>query len=760
VTRWSASWFPFRRDQALRESEDRYRDLVENSQDLICTHDLEGRLLSANKVALQNIGCSRDAALRLNVADLLDPEERPLFRAYLDEIRSSGRARGIMRVRTTAGETRFWEYENTLRADSGAEPLVRGVARDITERMRVEQALRSSEERFRALIEHGLDFISLLAADGTLLWESPAVNRPLGYPPDAFVGRNIFEIVHPDDTGWVQEAWAQVVQQPANHQGGVFRLRRADGRWCWVEVGVTNLIHNPGVQAIVVNYRDITERRQAEETLRLQGAALNAAATAMVITDRHAEIVWVNPAFTALTGYSTSEALGRNPRDLVKSGAHNSAFYAELWETLLAGGVWRGEMINRRKDGSRYPEEQVITPVRDSKGEITHFIAIKRDLTDEKRVAVRHLQSQKMETVGRLAGGIAHDFNNLLTVINGTADLALTVMRQEDPLREDLEQIHGAGTRAAALTRQLLAFSRQQIMKPTVLDLNAVIENMRAILPRLIGEHIALMIVPARPLGSVLADPGQIEQVILNLAVNARDAMPDGGTLTIETRDVEGLSTSSGPHVMVTVSDTGIGMDEATQLKIFEPFFTSKEHGKGTGLGLSTVDGIIRQSGGSILVDSALGKGTTFTIYLPRVPGVASSSQPAPTGRAVPGTETILVVEDETMLCHLAARVLRSAGYTVLTAGSAEAALLALERQDRPVHLLFTDVVLPGMNGRELATRVVAAHPDVRVLYTSGYADDAILRLHVRDEATHFVGKPYTAAQLTQRVREALDSRS
>ncbi|MCR4374543.1 MAG: PAS domain S-box protein [Acidobacteria bacterium] len=747
-------------DRALRESEDRYRDLVENSQDLICTHDLEGRVLSANKVALQNIGCSLDAALRSNVADLLVPGERPLFRAYLDEIRSSGRAQGIMRVRTTAGETRFWEYDNTLRTDSGDGPVVRGVARDITERKRAEQALKSSEERFRALIEHGLDFISLLAADGTLLWESPAVIRPLGYPPGAFVGRNIFELVHPDDADYVRQSWAQVVQQPASHQGGVFRLRRRDGLWCWVEAGVTNLLHNPSVQAIVVNYRDITERRQAEETLRLQGAALNAAANATVITDRHGAIEWINPAFTALTGYSAGETLGRNPRDLVKSGVHDSAFYAQLWETLLAGGVWRGEMINRRKDGSRYPEEQVITPVRNAQGEITHFIAIKRDLTDEKRVAVQHLQSQKMETVGRLAGGIAHDFNNLLTVINGTADLALMDMRQEDPLRADLEQIHGAGTRAAALTRQLLAFSRQQIMKPTLLDLNTVIENMRAILPRLIGEHIALVIAPARPLGSVLADPGQIEQVILNLAVNARDAMPDGGTLTMETRDVECRSTPSGPHVMLAVSDTGIGIDEATQLKIFEPFFTTKEHGKGTGLGLSTVDGIIRQSGGSISVDSEIGKGTTFTIYLPRVLGIPSRSQPIPTSQTAPGTETILVVEDETMLCQLAARILRSAGYTVLTAGSAEDALLTLERQDRPVHLLFTDVVLPGMNGRELATRVVAAHPDVRVLYTSGYTDDAILRLHVRDEATHFVGKPYTATKLTQRVRGALDSRT
>jgi PAS domain S-box-containing protein len=643
----------------------------------------------------------------------------------------------------------------------------RPLARHIAERERADQALLSSEERFRALIEHGLDFISLLAPDGTLLWESPATTRPLGYPPDAFLGRNLFELVHPDDAAQVRQLWVQVVQEPASLQRGVFRLRRSDGLWCWVEALATNLLHDASVRAIVINYRDITLRKQAEETLRLQSAALNAAANAIVITDRDGAIVWINAAFTALSGYRADEALGKNPRDLVKSGVHETAFYKPIWDTLLAGNVWRGEMINRRKDGSQYPEEQVITPVRDARGEITHFIAIKRDLTEEKQVAMQVLQSQKMEIVGRLAGGIAHDFNNLLTVINGTADFAVTGLREDDPLRADFEQIHEAGKRAAALTRQLLAFSRKQIMKPVILNLNTVVEDMRALLPRLIGENIALVMAPAGQLGCVLADPGQIEQVILNLAVNARDAMPDGGTLTIETRDVEFpeahagdvRSAPPGPYVMLAVSDTGAGIDEPTRLRIFEPFFTTKEQGKGTGLGLSTVDGIVRQSGGSVRVYSEPGHGTTFKIYLPRISEPASMGQPVPARTTVPGTETVLLVEDEEALCRLATRILRSAGYTVLVAANGEDALLVLARQDRPVHLLLTDVVLPGMSGRELATRIAAAHPEVKALYTSGYTDDAILRLQVLDQITHFVGKPYTAAELTRKVREALDWR-
>jgi len=524
----------------------------------------------------------------------------------------------------------------------------------------------------------------------------------------------------------------------------------------------------PAIERSLRDASDRRARRAAEAELRLLSAALNAAADAVVITDRNGMIAWVNPAFTAITGYSTEEALGKKPGDLVKSGVHPPEFYKDLWHTILAGYVWRGEITNRRKGRQLYPEAQTITPVKDARGEVTHFVAIKRDLTVEKQLQAQLLQSQKMDTVGQLAGGIAHDFNNLITAINGTADLASLGLREGDPLRMDFERIRKTGERAASLTRQLLAFSRKQFMAPEVLDLNAVVTDMQDMLQRLLGEDIELMVMPAQSGGSVLVDRGQVEQLVMNLAVNARDAMPDGGALTIETDDVElddsyaatHPSVHPGPHVMLAVSDTGVGMDEAIRSRIFEPFFTTKGPGKGTGLGLATVYGIVKQSGGSIWVYSEPGKGTTFKIYLPRVEGVQPTQGPSPkpTPTAVTGTETILIVEDEEFLRELAGRMLQMAGYTVLTASDGEEALQLLGRYDSPVHLVLTDVVMPGISGRELATRLATSHASVKVLYTSGYTDDVILRHGLLDRTTHFLSKPYSMEDLTRKVREALDA--
>jgi len=524
----------------------------------------------------------------------------------------------------------------------------------------------------------------------------------------------------------------------------------------------------PAIERSLRDASDRRARRATEAELRLLSAALNAAADAVVITDRKGMIAWVNPAFTAIAGYSTEEALGRKPGDLVKSGVHPPEFYKDLWHTILAGHVWRGEITNRRKGRQLYPEAQTITPVKDARGEVTHFVAIKRDLTVEKQLQAQFLQAQKMETVGQLAGGIAHDFNNLITAINGTADLASLGLREGDPLRTDFERIRKTGERAASLTRQLLAFSRKQFMAPEVLDLNAVVTDMQDMLQRLLGEDIELMVMPAQSGGSVLVDRGQVEQLVMNLAVNARDAMPDGGALTIETDDVElddsyaatHPSVNPGPHVMLAVSDTGVGMGEAIRSRIFEPFFTTKGPGKGTGLGLAMVYGIVKQSGGSIWVYSEPGKGTTFKIYLPRVEGVQPPREPPPrpTPTAVTGTETILVVEDEEFLRELAARMLQMAGYTVLTASDGEEALQLLGRYDSPVHLVLTDVVMPGISGRELATRLATSHASVKVLYTSGYTDDVILRHGLLDRTTHFLSKPYSMDDLTRKVREALDA--
>ena len=511
---------------------------------------------------------------------------------------------------------------------------------------------------------------------------------------------------------------------------------------------------------------DVSERRQADRALRLHSAALDAAADAIIITDRDGTIEWINAAFTSLSGYGVEEAVGRNPRDLMKSGVHDRAFYKNLWDTLLAGQVWSGEMTNRRKDGSLYQEAQTITPVRDPQGAIGHFVAVKRDLTEQHALEARFLLAQKMDTVGRLAGGIAHDFNNLLTIVNGTTDLALADLKEGDPLRSDLEQVREAGERAAALTRQLLAFSRRQIMKPEVLNLGALVANLQGMLRRLIGEDIALVVLPPTQTGSVMADPGQIEQVVMNLVVNARDAMPGGGTLIIETRDVEideafaaeHPPTPPGPHVMLAISDTGVGMDEATRARVFEPFFSTKDPAKGTGLGLSTVYGIIEQSGGHIRVQSEPGRGTTCRIYLPRLEEAAPEVHVVPLVSAARGAETILVVEDEDAVRNLAQRMLQLGGYSVLTAGDGEEALRLLGRHDGPVHLILTDMVMPGMTGKDLADRIGAIEPRVKILFTSGYPGDAFVHSGLLDRDAPFIAKPYTVAALTRKVREVLDS--
>jgi two-component system cell cycle sensor histidine kinase/response regulator CckA len=508
-----------------------------------------------------------------------------------------------------------------------------------------------------------------------------------------------------------------------------------------------------------------SERRRAEATTRLLGEALNAAANAMVITDCDGVIEWVNPAFSRDTGYSLDEARGRSPRDLVKSGLHESLQYAALWSTIQAGGVWRGEMTNRRKDGSLYPVELTITPIRGHDGRIGHFIAVQRDLTEEKRLEAQFLQAQKLEIVGRLAGGIAHDFNNVLTIINGTADLITMGLDAGHPMSADLAQIKHAGERAASLTRQLLAFSRKQSDARDVLDLCAIIADWRRMLQRLVGETIVLDLAADAAQGCLIkANQAQVEQILMNLAVNARDAMPDGGQLTVsvdatDVADGRGLTPAVAPgaYVRLTVTDTGAGIDTPTLERIFEPFFTTKEPGRGTGLGLATVYGIVHRLRGGIDVKSRPGVGTSFVIYLPAWRELAPPSDALPASVLSRGTETIAIVEDEEPLRMLASRMLTSAGYTVLSAAHPVDALDVVRRHTGPLHLLLTDVVLPGVNGRELARRVTALRPEVAVLFTSGYTDDEIVRLGVLARSADFISKPYTASALTRKVRALLD---
>lgn len=498
-------------------------------------------------------------------------------------------------------------------------------------------------------------------------------------------------------------------------------------------------------------------------------AAIEQAAESVIITDTEGAILYVNPAFEHVSGYSRTEIIGQNPR-ILKSSQQDEAAFKDMWATITVGQVWHGRFVNKRKDGALYTEDVTVAPVRNSSGKIVNYVSVQHDVTRELQLEEQYHQAQKMEAIGRLSGGIAHDFNNLLVVITGYSELLL--QRHTDPnstIYKYVEEIKKAGEQAALLTQQLLVFSRRQMLKPKVVNLNLVIIEVEQMLRRLIGEDIELVTVLAEKLGQVKADPGQIGQVIMNLVINARDAMPQGGKLIIETANIDvdksdarqHFDLNPGLYVMLTISDTGVGMDEQTQAHIFEPFFTTKKHGQGTGLGLATVYGIVKQSGGYVWVYSKPGQGAVFKVYLPRLDeGSPSPSSKPDVSQAKPpgGVETVLVVEDEDTVRSLACQVLAENGYTVLAARHGPEALSLCEHYHEPLHLLVTDVVMPQMSGHELAQHLLQLRPELKVLYISGYTDEALVYHGILEAGLFFLQKPFTPNTLAGKVREVLDT--
>jgi len=474
----------------------------------------------------------------------------------------------------------------------------------------------------------------------------------------------------------------------------------------------------------------------------------------------------VNAAMVRILGYDSAADVLR--LDMAREVYADPAERVQLVErdTYTDRQYDEVEATWKRKDSRLLTVQLSVRAVRNGEGHVEYYETFVRDVTDQRRLQQQLLQSQKMEAVGRLAGGIAHDFNNLLTVITSYSELMLGSLENDDPNRDDLEQVRKAAHGAAALTRQLLTFSRQQVVEPRVISLNDVVESLEKILQRVIGEDVELATTLAPDLGAVRADVGQIEQVLMNLTVNARDAMPTGGKITIESANIEhdpDYARDRGGaavrrFVMLAVSDTGCGMDEATRARIFEPFFTTKEPGKGTGLGLATVYGIVNQSGGFIWVYSEPGRGTSFKIYLPQVDATAEGAIAAPGARVARGTETVLLVEDAAAVRAVTKQILERQGYTVLEAPNGDAALRVAEKHDGPIHLLLTDVVMPLLSGRQMAEQLVRVRPDTKVLYASGYTDDSVVRHGVLELGTAYLQKPFSPESLAHKVREVLDS--
>ncbi len=512
---------------------------------------------------------------------------------------------------------------------------------------------------------------------------------------------------------------------------------------------------------------ELKRRQQAEEERARLMAAIEQAGEIVLITDTDGIIQYVNPVFETVTGYSYHEAIGQNPRMLLKSGKQDLAFYQDLWGTITAGKTWKGRIINKRKDGKHFIEAATISPVYDATGQVVNFVAVKRDITEQLKLEAQLAQAQKIETVGQLVSGVAHDYNNMLSVILGYTELALIKVTPDDPLRADLQQILKAAKRSIDITQQLLIFARKQAVLPQVLDLNQAVEGAHKMLRQLAGENIDLVWLPATDLWPLKIDPSQVDQILVNLCVNARDAIADVGKITIETGNVTIDETYStlhpdavpGDFIKLTISDDGCGMDKETQEKIFEPFFTTKKEGEGTGLGLATCYGIVKQNEGFISVYSEPGQGTVFKVYLPRYVGEGSHTGAEnmveiPSGRG----ETILVVEDDFFMLKLTERILDGLGYKVLTAKNPEEARSLTKENYGEIRLLITDIVMPEMNGRDLANQVNALSPRIKTLFMSGYTAKMIARKGVLEEGSHFIQKPFLRKDLAVKVRKVLDN--
>ncbi len=782
------------------------RTLIDLLPETFYIKDLNSRFLVANEALAKHFGKeTASQILGLSDADFFPAELAARYRAeelkvFDGEPLIDHEGEGFS---PDGRECTFLTTKVPFRDSQGRIQGLVGIGRDITERKRAEKALRQGEVRLErinhCLLELGPNFDAninrLTALCGELLGATCALyNRLQGdllcslgqwhTPPgfkseDAPAGHICYDVIRNNRndvvviTNLPRTAYAESDPNVRAHglQTYMGCAVKCEGKTVGSLCVVYGTDYKPtdddrrilGIIASAIGNEDT--RKQAEAELNRLMTAIEQTPESVVITDTQGRILYVNPVFERVTGYSRAEAIGQNPR-LLKSNRQESAFYRELWAKINAGEVWRGRFINKNKDGTLFTEDAVIAPVRDEKGAVTNYIAIKRDISHELELEVQYRQTQKIDSIGRLAGGVAHDFNNILAVICGHTDLALAQLSPDAPLRSSLECIQESAERAANLTRQLLAFARRQVIEPRRINLNELIVNLNKMLRRLIGEDIKLVTQTAPDLGLIKADPGQIEQVLLNLVVNARDAMPDGGTLTIRTENVtldEDYArrhlVTPGDYAMVSVSDTGVGMTDEVKQHIFEPFFTTKEQGKGTGLGLATCFGIVQQSNGHIHSESQMDKGTQFKIYLPRVQGEEEliSSREGPVSLPQ-GTETILLAEDEPSLRQLMARVLRTQGYTVLEAADGHQALTLAQANGGKIQLLLTDVIMPGLSGKTLAEWLGQVNPAVRVLFISGYINNNAVRDAMSRPGTFFLQKPFNPLDLTKKVREAIET--
>ena len=740
-----------RAEQALRDSEERYRTLIAHSPDGIFLADLKGNFLSVNEAICHDLGFTEAEMLSMSVWDIVPEPQWQAHRARLARILNGETLDDTLEyeVRDKAGNLLPAEVRSAPYRKGGEILGFQAIARNIQERKRTDEALRESEARYRGLFEKSPIGIYRTTPDGEILDANPALLAMLGYASlDELRRRNL------EDTGFEPEypraRFEEAIRRDGHVRGIEARWKRKDGE---VLVVRENALAIRGSDGKVLFYEgaveDVTERTRAEEARRRLAAAVDQASEAVVVTDAAGAIEYVNPAFERITGYTRDEAIGRNPR-LLKSGRHDERFYRELWGTIIAGKPWKGRLVDRRKDGTFYEEEATISPVRDEHGVISNFVAVARDVTHEVALQQQLDHAQRIEAIGRLAGGIAHDFNNLLQAILSQLAVLELRLRGAAGAQKPLEEVSQLVRRGAALTRQLLLFARRGTASREPLDLNQVVEGAATLLRRVVRENVAVVTeLSGEPL-LVLADHGQLDQVLMNLAVNASDAMPEGGRLTLRTA-------ADASRARLSVTDTGRGIPEEVRSHLFEPFFTTKAIGKGTGLGLSVVHGIVTSHGGTIEVASAPAEGATFTIVLPRqtagaLPAAEAGAEPAemPAGRG----ERLLLVEDEDGARQGLLEILGALGYAVTAAASGEEA--GTLPSEPGYDLLLTDLMLPGISGVDLAVGLRARWPQLKVVMMSGYAEDEMLQRLGPTTAASFLQKPFGMQALARTVRHAL----
>lgn len=755
------------RTEALVESEQRFKAVFENDHVVMMVLDPEsGTIEAASPGACRFYGYSKKelTGKRLMEINILPPDE---MLCRLQIAKSGQRTHFEHQHRLANGEVRDVEVHSGP-VTVGGRTLLLSVIADVTERKKAENDLRISEERLElALQGGGLGLWDLDLRSGKVVVNDRTTEISGYIPGELEPDMSSWEkIGHPDDMERILRALhAHIIQETPAFEEET-RIRTKSGQWKWILARgkVVERGEQGHAARMAGTLLDITARKRSEQAhLRLVTAVENTQET-ILITDTEGTILYVNPAFTKMTGYERDEVLGQNSR-ILKSGEHHHAFYQHLRDTITQGKVWKGRFINRRKDGSLYPEESTISPVRDRSRKIVNFVAVKRDITQELAIQEQLVHAQKMEAIGTLAGGIAHDFNNLLQITLGYSELLLSEKDQYDPDYQDLQRIFEAARNGTDLVERLMTFSRKVEPKIVPLNLNREVEQVVKLLSRTVPKMIAIELELDPDLPNVHADQTQLEQVLMNLAVNACDAMPEGGKLRIATHHVVGTERlpmlasddNCGEYVHLSISDTGLGMDANTVDHIFEPFYTTKSLGKGTGLGLAIVYGIVAQHHGFIDCQSEPGNGTTFHVYFPASPGQyeleLKGTETGPAG----GTEKVLLVDDEDSLRSLGERVLSNAGYTVLTASNGREACELFARHASDISLVILDLIMPEMGGKECMRELLQINPHVRVLVASGFSPDMTRQELLAAGIKGFLSKPFSVSELLRQVRKALD---